>query len=220
MSGDEYGKAMKALARDVRMDPATAARIEQDLVSVMASRGAAQPPSSPDMEHAPWHPPVAGKRISVTWHPWLPAAAAIVLVVGSVFAWRLNRPLVIVEKRAVPSPSSQATPAIPPHTIDHDAVPLTVSASHPARHVPIGKASPKVNVVKPSGFVELPWSAGLPAFESGEIVRMEVPVASLPAYGIDISSGGGRPVEADILIGQDGLARAVRLVTNSARSVQ
>jgi hypothetical protein len=66
----------------------------------------------------------------------------------------------------------------------------------------------------------LPWSAGLPAFESGEIVRLEVPVASLAAYGVDISSGADRPVEADILIGQDGFARAIRLVTNSTRSVQ
>jgi hypothetical protein len=49
---------------------------------------------------------------------------------------------------------------------------------------------------------------------------MEVPVASLPAYGIDISAGANRPVEADILIGQDGFARAIRLVANSARSVQ
>ena len=220
MSGDEYGKAMKALARDVKMDPATAARIEQDLASAMASRGAAQPPSSAGMKRVPRQPALAGKRISVTWHPWLPAAAAIVLVVGSVFAWRLSRPLVIVEKRAVPPPSSQATPATPKQTIDHDAVPLAVTVSHPARHVPVRKAAPKVNVVRPSGFVELPWSAGLPAFESGEIVRMEVPVASLPAYGIDISSGAGRPVEADILIGQDGLARAIRLVTSTARSAQ
>jgi hypothetical protein len=69
--------------------------------------------------------------------------------------------------------------------------------------------------------VELPWTAGLPAFESGEIVRMEVPVASLPTYGIDISSGAGNgPVAADVLIGQDGFARAIRLVTNTARSTQ
>ena len=220
MSGDEYGKAMKALARDVKMDPATAARIEQDLVSVMASRGAAQPPSSPGRKPAPWHPSLAGKRITITWHPWLPAAAAIVLAVGSVFAWRLNRPTVPGDVAVTPPHSAPVAAARPlTETIGHDGVSSAV-VSHPARHVPIRKTSPKVNVVKPSGFVELPGSAGLPAFESGEIVRMEVPVASLPAYGIDISSGGGRPVEADILIGQDGLARAMRLVTNSARSVQ
>ena len=49
---------------------------------------------------------------------------------------------------------------------------------------------------------------------------MNVPVASLPGYGIDISSGGDGAVEADILIGQDGVARAIRLVTNTVRSTQ
>ena len=79
--------------------------------------------------------------------------------------------------------------------------------------------SPASGVVTPSGFVDLPWTAGLPAFESGEIVRMDIPVASLPTYGIDISSGPGRgPVEADVLIGQDGFARAIRLVASSSRS--
>jgi hypothetical protein len=58
-------------------------------------------------------------------------------------------------------------------------------------------------------------------FESGSIVRMEVPVASLPAYGIDISpAAGGGPIEADVLVGQDGQPRAIRLVTNSSRSTQ
>jgi hypothetical protein len=48
---------------------------------------------------------------------------------------------------------------------------------------------------------------------------MEVTAASLPAYGIDISPGvGSRPLEADLLIGQDGFARAIRLVTNAAMS--
>jgi hypothetical protein len=52
-------------------------------------------------------------------------------------------------------------------------------------------------------------------------VRVEVPVASLPAYGIDISSGAGKgPVEADVLIGQDGFTRAIRLVTTTLRSTQ
>jgi len=82
-------------------------------------------------------------------------------------------------------------------------------------------AQRKANVVTPSGFVDLPWTAGLPAFESGEIVRMDISVGSLPAYGIDIFSGtGDRPVEADLLIGQDGLARAIRLVKSTARSTQ
>ena len=72
-------------------------------------------------------------------------------------------------------------------------------------------------VVRPVGFVALPGAAGLPDFESGEIVRMEIPLTSLPTYGIEIlPDAQGSPVEADLLVGQDGQARAIRLVTTSA----
>lgn len=68
-------------------------------------------------------------------------------------------------------------------------------------------------VVRPEGFVALPSATGLPAFESGEILRLEVPVTSLPMYGIDIAPDARGPVvEADFLVGQDGQARAIRLV--------
>jgi len=67
----------------------------------------------------------------------------------------------------------------------------------------------------------LPGTAGLPQFESGTIVRVKLPVASLPAYGVDISpAADDQPVEADVLVGQDGQPRAIRLVTNSSRSGQ
>ena len=71
--------------------------------------------------------------------------------------------------------------------------------------------------VAAEGFVMLPAAANLPPFESGEIVRMELPVTSLPAYGLEIAPDARRrAVEADLLVGQDGQARAIRLV-NSAR---
>jgi hypothetical protein len=69
-------------------------------------------------------------------------------------------------------------------------------------------------VVHPDGFVPLPASDGLPAFESGQIVRMEIPLTSLPNYGVQISPEAvDKPVQADLLVGQDGQPRAIRLVT-------
>ena len=73
----------------------------------------------------------------------------------------------------------------------------------------------------PSGFVALPGAAALPDFESGAIVRVELTLAALPAYGVDISrAAGDQLVEADLLVGQDGQPRAIRLVTNRSRSGQ
>jgi hypothetical protein len=71
-------------------------------------------------------------------------------------------------------------------------------------------------------FVELPAAARLPRFESGVIVRVELDVTSLPAYGFPIMPDSTRrPVAADVLVGQDGQPRAIRLVrmqTGSRRS--
>jgi hypothetical protein len=48
-------------------------------------------------------------------------------------------------------------------------------------------------------FVVLPGADALPRLESGRVIRVEIP------------SGDG-VITADVLVGQDGLARAVRLV--------
>ena len=67
-----------------------------------------------------------------------------------------------------------------------------------------------------NGFVPIPGAAALPSLESASIVRYELPVSALPRYGVDIMPDAAeRTVEADLLIGQDGYARAIRLVTGS-----
>ena len=66
-------------------------------------------------------------------------------------------------------------------------------------------------------FVALPGAIGLPTFESGRIVRVDIPVSSLPAYGVELVPDAiGSEVQADLIVGQDGQARAIRLVTASS----
>ncbi|HEU0183944.1 MAG TPA: hypothetical protein VFS27_01420 [Blastocatellia bacterium] len=49
--------------------------------------------------------------------------------------------------------------------------------------------------------------------ESGMIVRVEAPVSTLITFGLPITAENiARPVQADILLGQDGLARAIRFL--------
>ena len=61
-------------------------------------------------------------------------------------------------------------------------------------------------------FVPWPGAAMLPSFESGSLVRTELPADVLPLLGIELaSSSGSETVMADVLVGQDGPARAVRL---------
>jgi hypothetical protein len=60
-------------------------------------------------------------------------------------------------------------------------------------------------------FVALPTAASLPELESGRIVRVELPVSALPAYGLAIIADTRGAIEADLLVGQDGVPRAIRL---------
>jgi hypothetical protein len=64
----------------------------------------------------------------------------------------------------------------------------------------------------PSEFVPWPGAATLPPFESGELVRTDLPVSVLPSLGLALPATRAAAVKADVIVGQDGFARAVRLV--------
>ena len=64
----------------------------------------------------------------------------------------------------------------------------------------------------PSEFVMVPGAMALPEIESGSLVRIDLPVSALPALGVMPPSGAVARVKADLILGQDGLPRAVRLV--------
>lgn len=61
-------------------------------------------------------------------------------------------------------------------------------------------------------FVFWPGAAAWPPFESGELVQIDLPVSMLPTLGLPPPSADVEMVRADVIVGQDGFARAVRLV--------
>jgi hypothetical protein len=153
---------------------------------------------------------------------WMPAAAALILTTGAIAWWRPSNPALDDARRDKPSttavsnrspaaagtPAPEANPAARIADGTRNAGPAATAGRRPERPKPI----------RPEGFVALPAAAGLPDFESGEIVRVEIPLTSLPAYGIEIlPDARSSPVEADLLLGQDGQARAIRLVTAAPR---
>jgi hypothetical protein len=76
-------------------------------------------------------------------------------------------------------------------------------------------ASKSVNASFPVGdFIPWPGAATLPPLESGELVRLDLPVSILPSLGVVPPAGHVTAVKADVVFGQDGLARAVRFVGN------
>jgi len=159
---------------------------------------------------------------------WLRVAAAVLIGAGAIAWWQMARS----PRAPEPGRSVQATgrPATAPQ------VPLAAGVS-PAVAIPAlqpalpppgpgptrrsGNRTPRAlssRIVQAEGFRPLPLAAALPDFESGEIVRTEVPLTSLPLYGISIPPDAeDRPVLIDLLVGQDGHPRAVRLVTNDSQ---
>ena len=56
----------------------------------------------------------------------------------------------------------------------------------------------------------------MPPLESGLIVRGEATASALITLGLPITAENiNRPVQVDLLLGQDGLARAIRFVPQS-----
>ena len=81
-------------------------------------------------------------------------------------------------------------------------------------HTPFASTSRDVQPgPQPGEFVMVPGAATLPAMESGSLVRMQISVAELPSLGLTPPQGNRTTsVQADLVVAQDGLPRAARLV--------
>jgi hypothetical protein len=71
--------------------------------------------------------------------------------------------------------------------------------------------------VSEPGFVPIPYTVPLSPEEPATVWRMEIPVYRLRAVGYRVQvSDPGAVVEADVLVGQDGRAHAIRPLTISS----
>jgi hypothetical protein len=155
----------------------------------------------------------------------LAGAAVIALAV-----WLGSRPSTSLspDDGAPPSASPVTLPAVSTPSAMKETTPAssTVEANvTPDRRVSVGagagRRAARPKQVRSFEFMTLPGAAGLPDLESGSVVRIAVPVGALPEYGLDIVQGGSKTtVDADVLVGQDGLARAIRLVSAEESATQ
>jgi hypothetical protein len=102
--------------------------------------------------------------------------------------------------------------------------PVAVAASVTANPAPVARArriAAKVRHMvakvrqaseESEPFLEIPYTVPLAPGERATVVRMEVPVAALIAAGFTVATPDpGGTVSADVLVSQDGRARAIRL---------
>lgn len=64
-----------------------------------------------------------------------------------------------------------------------------------------------------SSFIALPYGQSDVPLEQAVIVRVKLQPSEWAAFGAPVAPARGNTISADLLIGQDGVARAVRLVS-------
>ncbi len=169
----------------------------------------------------PGAPAATQHSTAVRWAVWA-AAACIFFFVGAWAAveWRTRTAAPQATgapiQASVPAPDEQARPVEQAESPVPAPAPFAADARRaPAPRV-VRAASQNELPQEPdrlAGFIPLPAAGGLPGFDSGMIVRVALPTASLPAYGLAITPESTDMVKADLLVGQDGQARAIKLVS-------
>ena len=152
-------------------------------------------------QYRPTHPFV-GKR-------WLLAAAvlfaALVLTFGTILSRRSGHI----------SPTSKVLPPAntpPPVFETHEITPRTPSPAKVKRHLPPQVANPH------PVFVKLPFSDPTLMVGTSVTIRLALSDAELLAMGIrPIESDPSRSYVADLVLGDDGLPRAIRIVSHGPR---
>jgi hypothetical protein len=141
------------------------------------------------------------------------AAAILILISGLSLFWSTSSAPPVREEVVVPAEPT-ISDSLPP---EGKAV---ISVSKPPGRQPVRKRrqelrspSSEVEVEVATEFFPLIEGHDIDSLETGQIVRIELPGSALAAIGL---AGGGEsssePVEAEVVLGHDGLARAIRFV--------
>ena len=82
------------------------------------------------------------------------------------------------------------------------------------------KSEPGVNTAQnaladdiATDFIPLTYGGDLSALDSGRVVRVELPRTAMARFGLPVNAErAAEPVQADVLLGDDGLAQAIRFI--------
>jgi hypothetical protein len=133
------------------------------------------------------------------------ALAGAAIAASLILAWMVTRP---ARKPEVAMSVPVMAPAV-----------QKVARVIPAKPVAARKAVHRKSaaVVAPEQpFIAIPYTAPLEPYERADVVRLDLPVAALIAAGVPMEmTDPGARAQTDVLVGQDGRARAVRLVSIS-----
>jgi hypothetical protein len=213
----KLGVVLRAVNASASNEQAPAS-VEHSLLRAFQARFDRSEPATVVQTASPRRGGAATRRV------WAVAAAAMLLL-GPVVVWRL-RP-------ASPARSSDQASSLPATnkkveelTAIGNGETQTASAvvrhgvSRPRRTAEYRVLAKLVNTPNETAttevatrFYPLPYGSGLGLDEGWGLVRVQVPRASLASLGVPVSGGSASDVlTADVVVGQDGLAREIRFV--------
>src|SRR5258708_788940 len=187
MSDEQVRRALRALAESDR-DLAAPPQVEARLQAAFRKRRTRQ------LRMLAW------RRAAV----WTVAAAAMIAGVAVLREWRPRTTAPAVIGSTSPAPIRQ-----PQQQAPQQAMSSQVPSSVPVRQVRSARPAPPREIATEFfPLVDYP-----PPFERGELVRVTVPAAAMRAVGLPVREDRLTDrVQADVLIGQEGMARAIRFV--------
>jgi hypothetical protein len=183
MSDEQVRRALRALAESDR-DLAAPPQVEARLQAAFRKR-----------------------RTTLKWRRaaiWTVAAAAMLAGVAVLREWRPRPNAPALSGLASPAPTRQPQQQVPQQVLSSQ-----VQSRVPVRQVRNARLAPPREIATEFfPLVDYP-----PPFERGELVRVTVPAAAMRAVGLPVREDRLTDrVQADVLIGQEGMARAIRFV--------
>lgn len=158
----------------------------------------------------------AAKRRAFSFR-WISVAGA--LACTAVVAWRLATPTAVEAPEPVlPAPPAVAKAPVAPPVVKQE--PPVVVRKRPATPVTVAKTTPRPRPERREpavqDFIAIPYAPPLTSWDRGQVMRVRLPRQTLRSLGIPVNEERMfERVPADLLMGEDGVARAIRFVSAS-----
>jgi hypothetical protein len=167
--------------------------------------------------------PIARRRLNASY--WPVALAAMLLIAISIVVVHWNRDKVDTPRQAITHTEPQKTPENKKisdesrNDVQYQAVNSSPQRSKPRRPRPSSLRRPENQVANhatseiATDFIPLTYMNAASLQDGGQIIRVELPRSALANFGLPVNMDRyNEKVKADVLLGVDGMAHAIRFV--------
>jgi hypothetical protein len=144
---------------------------------------------------------------------WAPAAIAAALVVAVVSRMpapvKVEAPAIPLASVPVPAPVVDGTPVVQTKSPKPGLPSKRRGKRATKQPLSLAKSKP---APEPQEFMEIPYAPPFTPYDEGHVLRVNMAGSSVRRMGIPVLTDR---VQADLVVGNDGLPRAIRLVSNT-----